>query len=132
MPRAKKVVVEEPILENEVEPVERVIQKKKPVLKRQPTIKPKKQPEPEPEPEREVSDSELYSSESEGEEPVKAPVKSRVKKEKKPLSLWMQTLQENGFMCKGGQFKPTPKKGTPEYIAVRAAFDAKKAALSSK
>lgn len=47
-------------------------------------------------------------------------------KPKRPLSLWMRTLQENGYMCKGAAFKPTPKKGSPEYEKVRAAFDAKK------
>lgn len=120
MPRAsKKVVIEEPLVEHK----EQVI-KKKP-LRREPA-KPKiVVPEPEPEVESDVS------AESEQEEEVeqpKQPVKSKVKKEKKPLSLWMQTLQANGYMCKGGAFKPTPKKGTPEYATVRAAFDAAKAA----
>ena len=51
--------------------------------------------------------------------------------EPKEPSLWLVTLREHGFMIKGGAFKPTPKKGSDDYNAVRAAFDAKKAALSA-
>lgn len=52
-----------------------------------------------------------------------------IKKVKKPPtkpSLWMQTLQKHGFMVKGGAFKPCPKKGSPEYEAVRKDFDEQK------
>jgi len=53
--------------------------------------------------------------------PKKAP------KAKKALSLWMKTLQAHGFMKKGSDFKSAPKKGTPAYEAVKAAYDKAKA-----
>lgn len=92
-------------------------------------------PVPEPVP---VEPEEAYSSsESEEEtapEPTPAPkgkVKVKVKAEPKKPSLWMQTLQKHGFMVKGGAFKPTPKKGSDDYITVRAAFDAEKMKIAA-
>lgn len=71
---------------------------------------------------------------AEEEEPEPAPRKRGVAKAKgkKEPSLWLTVLKENGFMCKGGEFKPTPKKGTDDYKKVRAIFDERKAALESK
>ena len=76
---------------------------------------------------------EAEQDEDEDDEPAVPQHRGRpkaTKKEPKAPSLWLTVLKENGFMCKGGSFKPTPKKGTPEYEAVRKIFDERKAAAA--
>lgn len=123
MPRKSTKIVQEPAehsaSDEEPEIAPEPIMKKKP--SKRVNGKAVKQATPPPSPVTDDEDQDM---------PEKPPKLTRSKKEKKPLSLWMTTLQEHGYMCKGATFKPTPKKGSPEYIAVRAAFDAKKAALS--
>ncbi len=76
--------------------------------------------------EREVEDE----SEEKAEPAPRGRPKATKKAAPKAPSLWLTVLKENGFMCKGGAFKPTPKKGTPDYEAVRKIFDERKAAAS--
>lgn len=121
MPRKAKVV-EPPSLPQDT---------KAPIVAKR-AAKPKPIPEPVSEPEVE-SNSETEEPQSSPQPPApkskKAP-KLAPKPEAKPRkpSLWMQVLQKHGFMVKGSAaFKPCPKKGSDEYIAVRAAFDAEKA-----
>lgn len=76
-------------------------------------------------------------TDSDFEQEVKAPPKRATKKEAKPKktrgpSLWMTVLKENGFMVKGGEFKPTPKKGSADYEKVKKIFDERKEASKSK
>lgn len=130
----KKKPIEEPLpdivsdaetgSETDQEFEEAVLPQEKPKLIRQ---KAKKQVEVEAEPEdREVEDE----SEEKAEPAPRGRPKVTKKAAPKAPSLWLTVLKENGFMCKGGAFKPTPKKGTPDYEAVRKIFDERKAAAS--
>lgn len=132
MPRAKKVVIEEPIVESDEEyeepapapkpkPVKRVLGKTAKKVPKPAT------PPPSPVAEPEAAEDADYPEEDEAPAPAR-----KAKKEKKPLSLWMTTLQQHGYMTRGSAFKPTPKKGSAEYVAVRAAFDKAKAALAAE
>lgn len=134
MPRAKtstskKVnMIQEPLVESdeEYEPESAPAPKPKPVKrvlgKTAKKVPKPATPPPSPVAEPEAAEDADYPEEDEAPAPAR-----KAKKEKRPLSLWMQTLQEHGYMTRGSAFKPTPKKGSPEYVAVRAAFDAKKA-----
>ena len=44
--------------------------------------------------------------------------------ENSAIKLWNSILKENGYMAK--PFKPMPKKGTEEYIIIRAIYDNKR------
>lgn len=115
MPKAYKKQVDEPEVE-QGEAVEAV--KPKRAAKKKVVIQ---QPEP-----VELSNSEDESA-GEEEEAPKARGRPRAPKEPKAPTLWLTCLREHGYMLKGAGFKPTPKKGTPEYEAVRKTFDARKA-----
>ncbi len=115
MPKGYKKQVDEPEVEQE-EAVE-VVKPKRAALKKAVA----KQPEP-----VELSNSESESA-GEEEEAPKARGRPKAPKEPRAPSLWLTCLREHGYMMKGAGFKPTPKKGTPEYEAVRKTFDARKA-----
>jgi len=116
----KKVNVEEPIVEKKM-PTKRGSVKTK-------------LPDPEPVDVEPVETSSDSGSEEEVEVAPKKKTKTKVavkpKVEKRPPSLWMSVLQKNGFMVKGSAFKPTPKKGSNDYVMVRAMFDEEKAKLA--
>lgn len=120
MPK-KKILVEEPEVKPEDEPEVEVEPKVKPILRK------KQAPPTPPSPvENECSDEEDESTLVEERKIRGRPKKSTVQKQKRAPSLWMQCLQEHGYMVKGGSFKPTPKKGSPEYTKIRAVFDQRK------
>ena len=118
MPRKLKVVVEEPAIAAEPEVVEDEVSKAKPKASRK---KPTAVLPPEPE-ETESSD------ESEEQPAAKARGRPKAEKKVREPSLWLECLRAHGYMLKGAGFKPTPKKGSSEYEAVKKDFDAKKAA----
>lgn len=101
-----------------------------------PVAKPKRKPaakkvvlvEPEVEADAEPAENDV----EEKAEPAARGRPRASKKVQREPSLWLSVLKENGFMLKGGSFKPTPKKGSAEYIAVRKIFDERKAALAAQ
>lgn len=48
----------------------------------------------------------------------KKPTTAKPKRKVKP-SAWIKALKAEGYMKPGADFKPVPKKGTPEYEKVR-------------
>ena len=116
------------------------VDKKATVKRPQAPVRKAAEPEPEPVEVNVAEVSDMTESGSESEEPL-PPKRGKAKPKPKPKqlpapktrqpSLWMAVLKENGFMVKGGEFKPTPKKGSPEYEKVRKIFDERKAALSA-
>lgn len=51
---------------------------------------------------------------------------AKTRKGQKGESLWVQALKQHGYMQKGENFRPLPKKGTPEYKRVKKTLDALK------